>query len=70
MTTGLARDRVIRRLQTAGFELVRDDSVAFLRLGGREVRVGAEDPVSRATLLGILRDAGLDEGDFEDLGFH
>jgi len=69
-TAALSRQRVIRRLQTAGFRILRDGSDTVMGFGERSVTVPPEDPVSQAALDSILRDAGIDMARFEDLGSH
>lgn len=59
--------KVIKALESAGFQLVRTrGSHAMLRHpgSGRGVTVPMHNPVKRGTLRAIIRQAGLDVDDF------
>lgn len=68
--SGLSRQRVIRRLQKAGFSLVRDDTQTVMSFGERTITIPPADPIDTSTLRSLLRDAGLEMDQFDDLGFH
>jgi len=72
MTTpeGVARERVIRRLQKAGFHVTTRTPETVMTLGARSVIIPAHDPVDPSTLRDLLDAAGVAAEDFDDLRFH
>ncbi len=64
---GVNHRDAIRALEKAGFEVVREGKHVVMSNGPRMLTIPRANPVNAYTMGGIVRDAGLDIGEFRKL---
>jgi predicted RNA binding protein YcfA (HicA-like mRNA interferase family) len=64
---GVNHQDAVRALQKVGFRVVRQGKHIVMSDGVRILTIPRHNPVNAFTMGGIVRDAGLTEGEFRDL---
>jgi predicted RNA binding protein YcfA (HicA-like mRNA interferase family) len=63
----LSSERIVRALKKAGFRVIHEGKHIGLSDGTRRLTVPRHPRVNPYTLKGIIRDAGLSDGEFKNL---
>ncbi len=64
---GISHQRAVKALQRAGFEIKRQGPHIIMSSGVRIVSIPRANPINAFTMGGIVKDAGLTEGEFRRL---
>jgi predicted RNA binding protein YcfA (HicA-like mRNA interferase family) len=64
---GVNHQDAVRALEKAGFRVARQGKHIVMTDGVRILTIPRHDPVNAFTMGGIVRDAGLDEEEFQKL---